>query len=260
MEFIGGDISIYTILFIMAGGFLSGFIDLIAGGGGLISLPVLLTAGLPAHYAIGTNKFAATFGSVMSATQFMRARKVDFHLVKRLMPFTFMGAACGAVLMVYMSAEMLQPIIIGALILSAIFVMAKRDWGNINTYGGESKKTLYSWFAIAFAIGAYDGFIGPGTGTFLIVAFVMTGFDFVFAAGNAKMLNMMSNLTAFVLMIYWDKVLYVYGAAMAVSIFCGAYFGSRLAIRRGSGFVRIMLIVVTFTLIGKLVLNYAGLL
>ena len=260
MGFSGGDISLFTILFIMGGGFLSGFIDSIAGGGGLISLPVLLTAGLPAHYAIGTNKFAATFGSVMSTYQFFRAGKIDFKLVKKVAPFTFLGAVFGAALMVHLSADLLQPIIIFALVLSAVFVIAKRDWGTISTYRGETKKTIYRWCLTAFAIGAYDGFVGPGTGTFLIVAFVMTGFNFVVAAGNAKFLNMVSNVTSFFLMIYWDKVLYLYGAILAVSIFIGAFFGSRLAIRRGSSFVRIVLIVVTFTLIGKLLLTYIGIL
>ena len=260
MELFGGDISLLTLIFIVVGGLLSGFVDSIAGGGGLISLPVLLTAGLPVHYALGTNKFAASFGSVMSAFQFMRANKVDFHLVKKLLPFTFLGSAAGAALMIHMSSALLQPIIIFALVAVAIFVIVKGDWGTTSTYNGETRRTLYMWFATAFIIGAYDGFVGPGTGTFLIIAFVMTGFDFVLAAGNAKMLNMMSNLTAFCLMIYWGNVLYLYGIALAISIFTGAYFGSRLAIKRGSRFVRIVLIVVTVSLIGKLLLNYLGVL
>lgn len=256
MEVFGGDFSLGTLVFVMCGGFLSGFIDSIAGGGGLISLPVLLTAGLPPHYALGTNKFSATFGILMSSYQFWRAGKVDMHFVKKLLPFTFIGAGIGSVCMLHLSAEILKPIIICALVATAIFVMTKRDWGSISTYQGETRKKILLWCLIAFAIGIYDGFIGPGTGTFLIVGFVMTGFDFVVAAGNAKMLNMMSNVTSFVLFVFWDKVLYGYGIAMAVSLFLGAYFGARLAITKGSSFIRVVMLVVTSVLIGKLALNY----
>lgn len=202
-------LSASLLIFIMAGGFLAGFVDSIAGGGGLISLPVLLAAGLPPHLAIGTNKFSATFGAVMSAWQFWRAGKVDMSLLKRILPGTFIGAILGCLVM-------------------------------------------------ASAIGFYDGFIGPGTGTFLIVGFAALGFDFVTAAGNAKILNLMSNVTSFVLLIWWGQILYVYGIAMALCIFAGAFFGSRLAIRRGTGFVRLVMLAVTVVLIGKLGLSYFG--
>ena len=117
------------------------------------------------------------------------------------------------------------------------------------------------WAALRFfalVIGLYDGFIGPGTGTFLIIAFAMLGFDFVVAAGNAKILNLVSNITAFVLFIISGKVLYVYGLVMALGIFLGAFFGSRMAIRHGSGFVRFVMMAVTTVLIGKLLLEYIG--
>lgn len=244
----------------MGGGFLAGFIDSIAGGGGLISLPVLMATGMPPHFAIGTNKFAATFGAVMSAWQFWRAGKVDKHLMKRILPFSFAGAVIGCILMLCLSAQWLQPIIIASLIGSALFVFSRRHLGSNNTYAGETKKAVLQATATAFFIGLYDGFIGPGTGTFLIVIFAMIGFDFVIAAGNAKVLNLMSNLTSFILLVYWGKVLYVYGIAMAVCILIGAFFGSRMAIRRGSGFVRLIMLTVTAVLIGKLILDYLGIL
>ena len=237
------------LLITLCGGFLSGFIDSIAGGGGLISLPVFLAMGMPPHYAIGTNKFAATFGSGISTVQFMRAGKVDGGLMKKLVPFTFIGAVLGCLLMLHMSAAMLQPLVIAALVAVSIFVFSRRDLGSVSTYTGETKKKLIQGAAFAFVIGVYDGFIGPGTGTFLIIAFAMLGFDFVVAAGNAKVLNFVSNLTAF----------YAYGLTMALGIFIGAFFGSRMAIRRGSGFVRLIMMTVTTLLIGKLILQYFGL-
>lgn len=242
----------------MAGGFVAGFVDSIAGGGGLISLPVLLAVGLPPHAAIGTNKFAATFGAIMSAWQFYKAKKVDLSLMKKAVPFTILGAIGGCFLMLYLSSQWLKPIIIAALIGTAIFVTWHRQLGSTNTYHGESRDILIKTGLIALAIGFYDGFMGPGTGTFLIVSFATLGFDFILAAGNAKILNMVSNLTSFVLFIYWGKVLYLYGIAMAVCIFLGAFFGSRLAIAKGSGFVRYIMLIVTGILILKLLGDYLG--
>ena len=261
MDIGDSTISIYILLFVMGGGFLAGFVDAIAGGGGLISLPVLLATGMPPHLAIGTNKFSATFGAVMSAWQFWRAGKVDVHLMKRALPCTFAGAVLGCICMLHLSAQWLQPIIIAALVATILFVFSRgSSMGEVNTHQGETKRNLALAMAAAGAIGFYDGFIGPGTGTFLIVAFVSLGFDFIIAAGNAKVLNLMSNLTSFVLLVYWGKILYIYGAAMAVCLFAGAYFGSRLAIRRGTAFVRAIMLVVTTVLIIKLALDYAGLL
>lgn len=252
------DISFSVLAFIMAGGFLAGFVDSIAGGGGLISLPVLLAAGLPPHLAIGTNKFSATFGAVMSAWQFVKAKKVDVSLMKKAIPFTFFGAIIGCFFMMHLSAKWLQPIIIIVLIGTALFVAFHKNLGATSTYKGETKAVLYKTALFATVIGFYDGFIGPGTGTFLIVCFAMIGFDFVIAAGNAKILNLVSNLTGFAIFIYFDKVLYVYGLAMAICIFAGAYFGSRLAIAKGSGFVRYIMLTVTGILIIKLSLDYMG--
>lgn len=172
-------LSASLLLFIMAGGFLAGFVDSIAGGGGLISLPVLLAAGLPPHLAIGTNKFSATFGAVMSAWQFWRAGKVDMSLLKRILPGTFIGAILGCLVMLHLKSEWLQPIIIIALIAAAVFVFSQRQLGAASTYSGNTRKNVLAALVMASAIGFYDGFIGPGTGTFLIVGFAALGFDFV---------------------------------------------------------------------------------
>lgn len=260
MEIFGMTMSLYTFLLLLGGGFLAGFIDSIAGGGGLVSLPVLLASGMPTHFALGTNKFSATFGAVMSAWQFWRAGKVDRALLKKLLPFTFLGAAAGCMLMVFLSAALLRPIVIAALIGTAVFVFTKRDLG-VQVRSAETiRHRLVKGIAAAFLIGAYDGFVGPGTGTFLIMSFAMLGFDFIVSAGNAKVLNLMSNATSLALLIYWRQILYFQGLVMAAAIFGGAYFGSRLAIRRGSSFIWYVMLTVTTVLIGKLLLEYVGIL
>ena len=143
------DISIYMLLFIMAGGFLAGFVDSIAGGGGLISLPVLMATGMPPHLAVGTNKFATTFGAIMSAWQFLRAGKVDRHLIKHLIPFTFIGAVIGCMCMIHISANWLQPIVIFALVVAALIVFTQRKLGSPTTYPGETKQTVLQSIAVA---------------------------------------------------------------------------------------------------------------
>ena len=147
-----------------AGGFLAGFVDSIAGGGGLISLPVLLAAGLPPHLAIGTNKFSATFGAVMSAWQFWRAGKVDMSLLKRILPGTFIGAILGCLVMLHLKSEWLQPIIIIALIAAAVFVFSQRQLGAASTYSGNTRKNVVAALVMASAIGFYDASSGRGRG------------------------------------------------------------------------------------------------
>ena len=143
MDIGDSTISIYILIFVMGGGFLAGFVDAIAGGGGLISLPVLLATGMPPHLAIGTNKFSATFGAVMSAWQFWRAGKVDVHLMKIALPCTFVGAVLGCACMLHLSAQWLQPIIIAALVATILFVFSRgSSMGAVNTYQGETKKNL----------------------------------------------------------------------------------------------------------------------
>ena len=180
--------------------------------------------------------------------------------MKRALPCTFAGAVLGCLVMLHMSAEWLQPLIILSLMAAAVVVFTRRNLGSVNTYAGETGRNLLFTALFAGAIGFYDGFAAPGTGTFLIVAFAALGFDFVTAAGNAKMLNLMSNVTAFVILVWSGTILYVYGIVMALCIFTGAFFGSRLAIRRGTGFVRVVMLVVTAALIGKLGLSYLGVL
>ncbi|MDU3113503.1 MAG: TSUP family transporter, partial [Megasphaera sp.] len=131
VQFFHASLSVGVLIFIMAGGFLAGFVDSIAGGGGLVSLPVLMAAGLPPHLALGTNKFSATFGAVMSAWQFFKAGKVDRHLMKRALPCTFIGAVLGCLVMLHMSAEWLQPLIILSLMAAAVVVFTRRNLGSV---------------------------------------------------------------------------------------------------------------------------------
>lgn len=243
--------SLEMILFLFGAGFLASFIDSVVGGGGLISLPALLATGLPPNIVLGTNKLASVMGVMTSTLSFFRSGKVSFSAVKYLLPLSFIGAVCGVFVVRYIPPDFLKPMVIVMLIAVAIYSMFKKDWGSKSTFTGLTKKTgLLSGIA-AFVLGFYDGFFGPGTGSFLIFSFLMLGFDFVEAAGNAKALNFASNIAAISTFIMLDSVNYQWGFIMGCGMIIGAIIGSRVAIRQGVGYVRPLFISVTGLLIGK---------
>jgi len=237
--------------FISSAGFLPGFIDSVVGGGGLISIPALLLTGLPPKVVLGTNKFAGTMGTLTSATSFALSGKVDFLLIKYLVPFSAFGAALGAHIVTYIPPHILKALITLLLIGVAIYTLLKKDWGHVSTYPGTNNKSIWLGIVVAVGLGFYDGFFGPGTGSFLIFVFLLFGFDFVVAAGNAKVLNFASNMAALIIFILMDAVNYGYGITMGVAMVTGALLGSRLAISKGTTYVRLIFIIITSILIGK---------
>jgi uncharacterized protein len=239
------------LMFLLAAGFIASFIDSVVGGGGLISVPALLFTGLPSHVVLGTNKLASTMSSLTSTISFMRSGKVNVRLVKYLFPLSLIGSATGAYTVTKIPPEFLKPLVITLLILVAVYTLFKKDWGSQSTYKGMTKKIAYLSATIALIIGFYDGFFGPGTGSFLLFSFLMLGFDFVGAAGNSKVLNFGSNIAGMVTFMALGSVNYAYGIPMGLAMIAGAIFGSRLAIRKGSTYVRPLFIGVTALLIGK---------
>jgi len=133
----------------------------------------------------------------------------------------------------------------------AIYTVFKKDWGSISTYKKLSIRHFIIFMIVIFAIGFYDGFLGPGTGSFLMFAFLMIGFDFLKAAGNAKFLNFGSNIAALLMFMYLGQINYAYGLPMGLAQIAGAICGSKFAIKRGSGYVRALFILVTFLLLAK---------
>ncbi|RXK18246.1 TSUP family transporter [Macrococcus sp. DPC7161] len=242
---------IQILLMIIVFGFLAAFIDSVVGGGGLISIPALLATGMHPAIALGTNKLASSFGSLTSTISFIRSRNVDLRVVGKLFPLSFFGSICGATTATYLPPEYLKPIVIVMLSIVLIYTLTKKEWGNESTYTKLTPKKAFLFVFVITFIGFYDGFLGGGTGSFLLFAFLMIGFDFLKAAGNAKFLNFASNIGALLLFIILGKVNYVYGLSMGVSMIAGSYFGSQFAIRKGVSYVKILFIVITVLLIGK---------
>jgi hypothetical protein len=244
-------ISIDIILFLMGAGFISAFIDSVVGGGGLISLPALLLVGLPPNIALGTNKMASAMGSFTSTLSFMRSGKINFALVKYLFPLSFMGSVFGVITVQQIPSQFLKPLVVIMLIVVTIYTFTKKDWGNESTYRGTTKKIAYLSAVSALALGFYDGFFGPGAGSFMIFSFLMIGFDFVVAAGNAKALNFASNIAAVIAFGLLGSINYQYAIPMGLAMIIGALVGSRVAIKQGAAYVRPLFISMSVVLIGK---------
>lgn len=248
------DVSIVIIIILL--GFLAAFIDAVVGGGGLISIPALLAVGMPPSTALGTNKLASAFGSLTSAFRFLRSGNVDLKIVGKLFPFVFVFAIGGASIATFLPSELLKPVVIVILTIVMIYTIMKKDWGNVRTFTKLTFGKAILFALLMCLIGFYDGFLGGGTGSFMLFILLMFGFDFLGAAGNAKVLNFASNLGALFLFICLGQVDYFYGLIMAVSMICGSYVGAMFAIKKGVGYVKVLFIVVTAILILKNAYDY----
>lgn len=248
------DISI--ILIIVGLGFLAAFIDSVVGGGGLISIPALLSVGMAPSVALGTNKLACSFGSLTSAVRFTRARKVDLKLVGKLFPFVFVAAIGGACLAIILPPELLKPLVIVVLTFVLIYTLVKKDWGSVRSVKKFTIGKAIVFVLLMSGIGFYDGFLGGGTGSFMLFGLLMFGFDFLSAAGNTKVLNFASNVGGLVLFMFLNEVDYFYGIIMALSMIVGSYAGTMFALKKGVGYVKILFIIVTAILIVKNTYDY----
>lgn len=239
-----------TVATLIGGGFLGAFIDSTVGGGGLITLPALMTLGMPLPMTLGTNKFAASCGAITSFLSFWQAGMVSKSAL-RLMIFSFVGSILGAKCVYYIPEQILKSIIVAALVAVAIYTYFRKDWGDVPTAEKLSTGALIAAVFMSAFMGFYDGFFGPGTGSFLIFGFLFLGFNFVTAAGNAKALNFASNIGAFIAFGAGGSVIWGYGLIMGPAMMLGAFCGSRLAIKKGASYVRPLFLIVTTVLIGK---------
>lgn len=233
--------------------FISGFIDSIAGGGGLISLPAYNVAGLPPHFALGTNKFSSCIGTFFSTMRFIRNKSYDLTSAIPSILFAFIGSAIGSKIAVCLDAGILRYILIAGIPVIAVIVFKKKNFSNIAPKNFSKARIITLSSLIGFVIGGYDGFFGPGTGTFLILAYTsVLGLDLLTSMGNAKLVNLTSNLASLIVFLAEGKVLFVVGIPAALCAIAGHYIGSGLAIKNGQKIVRPMLLVVLMLLLTKL--------
>lgn len=246
--------SLISILFISTAAFIASFVDAIAGGGGLISVPAYLLAGFPPHFALGTNKLSATFGSLSSTIEFFRNGKIHFGLVKYIIPCTFLGAILGVNSVLLISQDFLYPLVSGMILIVGMYTYFKKDLGLVNTFELKSRLQIAMGMFFGFIIGFYDGFFGPGTGSFLLFVFIkFFGMDFVNAGGNTKILNFVSNITSLVVFALAGKINVFIGLIAGVFALLGSVIGTKVAIRRGATFVKPIFLIMSFAVFVKLI-------
>ena len=248
------DITISTGIFLIAAAFFAGFVDSIAGGGGLIQLPALLI-GLPKSETVtvlGTNKFAAVFGTTAAASLYRRQIKPEPKVLIAMTLPAFIGSAMGATLASRIPTSSMRPIVLILLVIVATYTWLKPDLGKIELLRHHSKRRIQIAIGAGALIGFYDGIFGPGTGSFLMVVLVASfGYAFITASAIAKVVNVSTNLGAILIFGLHGAVLWQIGLALGVANITGAVIGSRLAIRGGSTLVRKVFLIVTVALIIK---------
>jgi uncharacterized protein len=234
--------------------FLAGFVDAVVGGGGLVQIPALfvLMPQLSPATLFGTNKFASVWGTLSAAIQYGRQVSLPWRSVlpaaAAALLFSFLGAHTVSVI----NPALLRPLILALLLAVLAYTLWKKDFGALHAPRLNPAQQLWIGLATGAVIGFYDGFFGPGTGSYLIFAFVgLFGFSFLIASASAKVVNVVTNVAALAWFIFNDDVLYATAVPMALCNVAGSLVGSRLALRRGSGFVRILFIVVVSVLVAR---------
>jgi len=232
-------------------GLAAGFVDSIAGGGGLITVPVLMSLGLGPKEALGTNKLQATFGSGSAAWHYTRAGTVEFKDCARGFVFSLLGAALGALAVQQLDPSFLKRSIPVLLLAVGLYVLFKPQLGAKDLRPRMSQ----TWFELTFGVGIgfYDGFFGPGTGTFWAMACVLClGMNLMRATGYTKVMNFASNLSSLALFLIGGRVLFLAGIVMGIGQLLGARLGARMVITRGTKFIRPIFIGVVLVLSLKL--------
>ena len=228
--------------------FCAGFVDAIAGGGGLLTLPALLAAGLPTHVALGTNKGQAVWGSGAALLTFARRGLVDRQAAPGRFLAGFVGSLCGAGLVLLVAPAVLRPLVLALLVLVALFLTFRPPLAPT-----ERARPAWVGMLLALGVGAYDGFFGPGTGTFLIVGYVLLlGHALTRASAEAKVVNFASNLAALLVFAAKGDVIWSISLPMAAAQMLGSWAGTHAAVRGGDRLVRGVLLLVVVALVGKL--------
>ena len=241
------------VLIVAVGVFLASFTDAIAGGGGIISVPTYLIAGLPMHMALGTNKLSAGIGTFASTARYIKNGCVDWKLGIPSIVLALIGSYFGTKLQLMLSEVYLKYLLLIVLPVVAFVVLRQRKFPEERGEIDPKKQMAIVWTA-ALVIGAYDGFYGPGTGTFLLLVFCNLGkLDVRTASGNVKLVNLSSNIASLFTSLLSGKVFLALGLIGAVTSIAGHYIGAGLAIKNGSKIVKPTVIVVLLLLAVKVV-------
>ncbi|MFI5976981.1 sulfite exporter TauE/SafE family protein [Streptomyces sp. NPDC051452] len=251
------DIPVLVLVLLCLAALAAGWIDAVVGGGGLLLLPALLLglpAATPAAYTLGTNKAIAIVGTGGAALTYVRKAPVEVGTAVRIGLAALAGSSAGALLAAGMSTEVLKPVIMVVLLAVAAFVILRPAFGTAPATAPVGRRRKLAAIGLAgLGIGFYDGLIGPGTGTFLVLALTaVLRLDLVTASATAKIVNCCTNAGALATFAWQGTVLWRFAALLAVFNLAGATLGARTALKQGSGFVRVVLLTVVFALVANL--------
>ena len=241
-----------TILYIIIFSFIGGFIDAVVGGGGLIQMPALLVnlPNVPLPTLFGTNKIAALAGTSIAATQYAKQIKFNVKLLFIVSFFAAIASYTGAKAVSYIEVKTLKPVVLIILILIAVYTFFKKDLGAVESKVLTPKKLYLLGSLIGVIIGFYDGFFGPGTGSFLVLGFVVVlGFNFLQASAYAKIINCITNIAALVVFIKNGNYILNIAIFMALANILGSLIGTKMALKNGNQFVRTIFLFIVLIMI-----------
>lgn len=248
-------VSMPQLVFLTVASFLAGFLDSIAGGGGLISLPAYILTGMPMHLVYGCNKFAAACGTTIATFRYWRHKMVEIPVGLCAAAGSFCCSAISSRIVLFLDERTLKTMLMVILPVVAVITLLNKDMGSTDESGRFSrKKRMVLGFLIGCLIGFYDGLFGPGTGTFALIAFcLILRYDMHMGTGNAKFLNIASNYASMAVFFLAGTIYWPVALPVAASNIVGGFLGSGAAIKRGSKFIRRMLIIVIVLLFVKMV-------
>jgi uncharacterized membrane protein YfcA len=245
---------LHIYLIVLPAVFLAGLVDSIAGGGGLLSVPAYLAAGLPPHYVLGNNKFSSSFGTLFATLRYHQHGMIDVRVALLSAFFALIGSFSGSSAVLLLSPDFLRILLVVLIPLVAILTLTHRSLGREDRSQLQSRQRKYTLAALAaMMIGFYDGFFGPGTGMFLIFFYTLVlKYDFVTANANTKVVNLASNIAAVITFIIHGKVIFAIGIPAAAAGIAGNLLGSKLVVRRGSSLIRPVFLFTLLLLFAKI--------
>jgi uncharacterized protein len=237
----------YIIVILCIAAFFAGFVDAIVGGGGLIQAPIAIIS-LPYYQVstiMGSLKIPAFSGTSFAAFQYLKKVKINWKLLALMSIVACLSAFVGSYFMTLVSNNFMKPLLLVVLSLLAVYTFMKKNFGQQKSKVIEEKKLIVFGILISLIIGFYDGFIGPGTGSFLVFGLIaLLGFDFLQASAHAKMINLATNLGSIILFMIKGKIVWAIAIPMAFSNAFGGWLGAKIALKRGNGFIRIFFLIV----------------
>ncbi|MET0117019.1 MAG: TSUP family transporter [Sedimenticola sp.] len=247
------DLLLLALLF--GTGLVAGAVDAIAGGGGLIALPVLLSTGISPVEALATNKLQGSFGTFSSSLFFIRKKMIDLKQASFMVACTFIGSMLGTLLVQMIDLSFLTAFIPILLILVALYFLLTPSIHE--EQARERIGTSLFGLTVGFGAGFYDGFFGPGTGSFFLIGFVtLLGYGLIKATAHTKLLNFTSNIASLLLFIIAGQVVWTLGLAMALGQFIGGRLGAHMAFLKGAKIIRPLIVIVTLSISAKLLFEF----